>query len=77
MVVIVLECTIAIESITSLNITLYVIVFGLLFKKLEDWGPYGPPTSSTCGGPATLKQSRLVNVLYRASTECTCDSRSV
>ena len=20
--------------------------------RLEDWGPYGPPTSSTCGGPA-------------------------
>merc|ERR1712237_200818 len=23
-----------------------------LFNILEDWGPYGPPTSSTCGGPA-------------------------
>merc|ERR1712239_34413 len=22
------------------------------FKILGDWGPYGPPTSSTCGGPA-------------------------
>merc|ERR1712082_266155 len=23
-----------------------------IYFKLEDWGPYGPPTSSTCGGPA-------------------------
>ena len=21
-----------------------------VFRKLEDWGPYGPPTSSTCSG---------------------------
>merc|ERR1711895_140235 len=28
---------------------------------LEDWGPYGPPTSSTCGGPAgALRASAAV-----------------
>ena len=27
-------------------------MFILNLTLLEDWGPYGPPTSSTCGGPA-------------------------
>ena len=34
-----------------------------LFSRLEDWGPYRPPTSSTCGEPAGALRARTA-VLY-------------